>query len=112
MRSSVPEGSAAGLQAIESNAMINSSFANKELRSLPGLAAGSGAMRLHAASRFPTQPVPNPIAFYMHRSPGWFHQFETLVNHFIELVVPFFIFLGRRMCLAHGVLQILFQRKP
>lgn len=45
----------------------------------------------------------------MHRSPWWFHQFETLFNHFIELVVPFFIFLGRRMCIVHGVLQILFQ---
>ncbi|XP_015274490.1 PREDICTED: lipase maturation factor 1, partial [Gekko japonicus] len=58
---------------------------------------------------YETQPVPNPIAFYMHRSPVWFHQFETLVNHFVELVVPFFIFLGRRMCIVHGVLQILFQ---
>ncbi|XP_072205185.1 lipase maturation factor 1 isoform X5 [Excalfactoria chinensis] len=58
---------------------------------------------------YETQPVPNPIAYFMHRSPGWFHQFETLFNHFIELVVPFFIFMGRRMCMVHGVLQILFQ---
>ncbi|XP_042720471.1 lipase maturation factor 1 isoform X2 [Lagopus leucura] len=58
---------------------------------------------------YETQPVPNPIAYFMHRSPGWFHQFETLFNHFIELVVPFFIFMGRRMCVVHGVLQILFQ---
>ncbi|KAJ7305693.1 hypothetical protein JRQ81_010059 [Phrynocephalus forsythii] len=58
---------------------------------------------------YETQPVPNPLAYYMHRSPGWFHQFETLVNHFIELVVPFFLFLGRRLCIAHGALQILFQ---
>lgn len=58
---------------------------------------------------FQTQPVPNPVAYYMHRSPWWFHRFETLFNHFIELVVPFFIFLGRRMCMVHGVLQILFQ---
>ncbi|XP_042294465.1 lipase maturation factor 1 isoform X2 [Sceloporus undulatus] len=56
-----------------------------------------------------TQPVPNPIAYYMHRSPVWFHQFEMLFNHFIELVVPFLLFLGRRMCIVHGVLQILFQ---
>ncbi|XP_074960794.1 lipase maturation factor 1 isoform X1 [Phalacrocorax aristotelis] len=58
---------------------------------------------------YETQPVPNPIAYFMHRSPWWFHQFETLVNHFIELVVPFFLFLGRRLCIAHGLLQILFQ---
>ncbi|KAM4631566.1 lipase maturation factor 1 [Discoglossus pictus] len=58
---------------------------------------------------YETQPVPNPLAYYMHRNPGWFHQFETLFNHFIELIVPFFMFLGRRMCLINGVLQILFQ---
>ncbi|KAH0520746.1 Lipase maturation factor 1 [Microtus ochrogaster] len=56
-----------------------------------------------------TQPVPNPMAYYLHRSPWWFHHFETLSNHFLELVVPFFLFLGRRMCILHGVLQILFQ---
>uniref|UniRef100_A0A8D0GIU1 Lipase maturation factor n=1 Tax=Sphenodon punctatus TaxID=8508 RepID=A0A8D0GIU1_SPHPU len=58
---------------------------------------------------YETQPVPNPIAYYMHHSPEWFHQFETLCNHLIELVVPFFIFLGRRMCIIQGILQILFQ---
>ncbi|KAF7237459.1 Lipase maturation factor 1 [Varanus komodoensis] len=56
-----------------------------------------------------TQPVPNPVAYYMHRSPWWFHQCETVFNHFIELAVPFLLFLGRRMCILHGILQILFQ---
>ncbi|MGH0155810.1 UNVERIFIED_CONTAM: hypothetical protein FKN15_065111 [Acipenser sinensis] len=56
-----------------------------------------------------TQPVPNPMAYYMHRSPWWFHSFETLFNHVIELIVPFFIFMGRRMCAVNGLLQILFQ---
>nr|XP_042139721.1 lipase maturation factor 1 isoform X3 [Peromyscus maniculatus bairdii] len=58
---------------------------------------------------YETQPVPNPMAYYLHRSPWWFHHFETLSNHFLELLVPFFLFLGRRMCILHGVLQILFQ---
>nr|XP_054098363.1 lipase maturation factor 1 isoform X4 [Callithrix jacchus] len=58
---------------------------------------------------YETQPVPNPMAYYLHRSPWWFHRFETLSNHFIELLVPFFLFLGRRACMVHGVLQILFQ---
>lgn len=49
------------------------------------------------------------MAYYLHRSPWWFHHFETLSNHFLELLVPFFLFLGRRMCILHGVLQILFQ---
>ncbi|XP_073774104.1 lipase maturation factor 1 isoform X2 [Danio rerio] len=58
---------------------------------------------------YETQPVPNPMSYYMHRSPWWFHRFETLSNHFIELIVPFFTFMGRRMCMINGALQILFQ---
>ncbi|XP_056221146.1 lipase maturation factor 1 isoform X1 [Seriola aureovittata] len=58
---------------------------------------------------YETQPVPNPMSYYMHRSPWWFHRFETLSNHFIELIVPLFTFLGRRMCMVNGALQILFQ---
>ncbi|XP_037670514.1 lipase maturation factor 1 isoform X2 [Choloepus didactylus] len=56
-----------------------------------------------------TQPVPGPAAYYLHHSPWWVHRAETLGNHLVELVVPFFVFLGRRMCILHGVLQILFQ---
>ena len=64
----------------------------------------------HGPSSVPqTQPVPNPVAYFLHRSPWWVHRIETLGNHFLELVVPFFVFLGRRMCVLHGVLQILFQ---
>ncbi|XP_067286055.1 lipase maturation factor 1 [Pseudorasbora parva] len=58
---------------------------------------------------YETQPVPNPMSYYMHHWPWWFHRFETLSNHFIELILPFFTFMGRRMCLVNGVLQILFQ---
>ncbi|XP_039990697.1 lipase maturation factor 1 [Xiphias gladius] len=58
---------------------------------------------------YETQPVPNPMSYYMHRSPWWFHRFEALSNHFIELIVPFFTFLGRRMCMVNGAIQILFQ---
>ncbi|XP_053495413.1 lipase maturation factor 1 [Ictalurus furcatus] len=58
---------------------------------------------------YETQPVPNPMSYFLHHSPWWFHRFETISNHFIELVVPFFTFMGRRMCMVNGVLQILFQ---
>uniref|UniRef100_A0A672IM32 Lipase maturation factor n=1 Tax=Salarias fasciatus TaxID=181472 RepID=A0A672IM32_SALFA len=58
---------------------------------------------------YETQPVPNPISYYLHRSPWWFHRFETLSNHFIELIAPFFTFMGRRMCAVNGAIQILFQ---
>ncbi|CAK6961791.1 lipase maturation factor 1 isoform X1 [Scomber scombrus] len=58
---------------------------------------------------YETQPVPNPVSYYLHRSPWWIHRFETLSNHFIELIVPFFTFMGRRMRIVNGVIQILFQ---
>ncbi|TDG98365.1 hypothetical protein EPR50_G00217230 [Perca flavescens] len=58
---------------------------------------------------YETQPVPNPMSYYMHHSPWWFHRFETLSNHLIELIFPFFTFLGRRMCMVNGAIQILFQ---
>lgn len=59
---------------------------------------------------YETQPIPNPISYYLHQTPVWFHQFEVLVNHFIELIVPFFCF-GPWRTLRHigGTLQILFQ---
>ncbi|KAK5905561.1 hypothetical protein CgunFtcFv8_001513 [Champsocephalus gunnari] len=58
---------------------------------------------------YETQPVPNPISYYMHFSPWWFHRFEAISNHLIELVFPFFTFLGRRMCTVNGAVQVLFQ---
>lgn len=49
------------------------------------------------------------MAYFLHHLPWWFHRLETLSNHFLELVVPFFLLLGRRMCILHGALQTLFQ---
>ncbi|KAJ7340279.1 Lipase maturation factor 1 [Desmophyllum pertusum] len=58
---------------------------------------------------YETQPVPNPMSYFMHQSPEIFHKFETLMNHFIELVVPFFILLTRPFRIGVAFLQILFQ---
>jgi hypothetical protein len=59
---------------------------------------------------YETQPVPNPISYFMHQEPEFFHKFEVMVNHFIELVAPCFIlFPLRRVCLIGGILQIVFQ---
>ena len=58
-----------------------------------------------------TQPVPNPIAYFMHQEPEFFHKFEVLSNHFVELIAPFFLFLTRRFRLVGGFLQVLFQVK-
>lgn len=56
-----------------------------------------------------TQPVPNPISYFLHQSPEIFHKFETLTNHFVELVAPWFLIGPRRLCMIGGTIQILFQ---
>ena len=56
-----------------------------------------------------TQPVPNPISYYLHQSPPLLHQLETLSNHAVELVAPFLLFLPRPFRLLGGLTQILFQ---
>ncbi|CAF1095827.1 unnamed protein product [Rotaria sp. Silwood1] len=59
---------------------------------------------------YETQPIPNPISYYLHQTPSAFHKFEVLVNHFIELIVPFLCF-GPWRFVRHigGTLQVLFQ---
>lgn len=39
-----------------------------------------------------TQPMPNPVSWFVHHLPKWFHRGEVLGNHFVQLVVPFFLF--------------------
>ncbi|XP_064630133.1 lipase maturation factor 1-like [Lineus longissimus] len=59
---------------------------------------------------YETQPVPNPIAYYMHQEPEVMHKIETSVNHFVELVAPVLILIPfRPLCIAGGLIQILFQ---
>eukprot|EP00112_Aurelia_sp_Birch-Aquarium-sp1_P001317 Seg1139.5 transcript_id=Seg1139.5/GoldUCD/mRNA.D3Y31 product="Lipase maturation factor 1" protein_id=Seg1139.5/GoldUCD/D3Y31 len=59
---------------------------------------------------YQTQPVPNPMSYYLHQSPEFIHKIEVLGNHFVELVAPFFIFfLSRSFTIAGGIIQILFQ---
>ena len=43
-----------------------------------------------------TQPLPTPVAWYMQQMPLWFHRFSTAAVLFIELPVPFLIFMPRR----------------
>lgn len=58
---------------------------------------------------YETQPLPSPIAFYAYHLPEWFHKVCVAGMFFIELVVPFFIFLPRRFrvfaCYAFILLQ-------
>jgi len=61
---------------------------------------------------YETQPVPNPFSKYFHSSPKWFHKFEVLTNHFVELVAPWLIIipgLPRAWRIGGGLIQIVFQ---
>lgn len=61
------------------------------------LASGDEAWRSLTALtyHYRTQPIPTPIGWYAHQLPEWFQKCSVLVMFFIELVVPFFIFISR-----------------
>ncbi|MDX1919458.1 MAG: lipase maturation factor family protein [Candidatus Caenarcaniphilales bacterium] len=44
---------------------------------------------------YETQPLPTWVAWYAHKLPLQFHKFSTFFVLFIELLLPFFIFLNR-----------------
>ncbi len=58
---------------------------------------------------YETQPNPNPLSWYLHQLPPWFHRLEVLFNHVVELVAPFFFFGPRPARLLAGALAVLFQ---
>jgi hypothetical protein len=58
---------------------------------------------------YETQPNPNPLSWYLHQLPPWFHRLEVLFNHGVELVAPFFVFGPRRARHLAGGLVVLFQ---
>ena len=53
--------------------------------------------------------VPGPLSAWFHHNPQWFHVIETATNHVVEVVVPFFMLLGRPWMIASGIMQIGFQ---
>jgi hypothetical protein len=61
------------------------------------------------ATHFETQPVPGPLSALFHRLPAWMLAGGVLFNHFVELVAPWFMFIGRRLRLVAGVSMIAFQ---
>jgi hypothetical protein len=58
---------------------------------------------------YETQPVPGPTSRWYHQNPEWFHQLETGVNHFVELIVPWMMLFGRTSRSISGCFQISFQ---
>ena len=44
-----------------------------------------------------TQPIPSWISWYFHWLPQWFHKLALVITYAVELILPFFIFLPRRL---------------
>ena len=58
---------------------------------------------------YETQPIPNPISWYLHQAPSWFHMLGVAFNHLVELVAPFLIFGPRRVRMIGGLSIAIFQ---
>ena len=58
---------------------------------------------------YETQPLPNPLSWLFHRLPSGFHAGSVLFNHFVELLVPFALFLPRPWRSRAAVIIIAFQ---
>ncbi len=58
---------------------------------------------------YQTQPLPSPIAYYAYQLPEWFHKICVGGVLFIELIIPFFVFLPRRFRLIACAAFILLQ---
>lgn len=60
---------------------------------------------------YQTQPLPTPLAWYMHQLPEWFQKFSVQFTFFVELGIVFLIFAPRRLRLIGAfflfILQIL-----
>lgn len=63
------------------------------------------ALRFH----FMTQPLPNPIAYYVYRVPPWMLDWMTAATLAIELICPFFLFAPKRLRHAAAALLMLLQ---
>jgi hypothetical protein len=60
-------------------------------------------------THYETQPLPNPMSWYLHQLPLWVQKGSVLFNHYAELVAPFMIFAPRRVRLVGGLSIIAFQ---
>lgn len=58
---------------------------------------------------YETQPMPNPVSWFLHWEPRWMGRFGVLFNHFSELIVPFFYFFPQPLAGIAGIITIVFQ---
>ena len=62
------------------------------------------------AYHYQTQPIPNPAAWYLAKSPLWLSKLGVLFNHFAELAAPFgYLVPIANVRRAAGVITVLFQ---
>jgi hypothetical protein len=58
---------------------------------------------------YETQPLPSPMSWVLHQAPSWFQALGVIVNHVVELVVPFAIFAPRPWRSVAGLVLVAFQ---
>ena len=58
---------------------------------------------------YETQPIPNPISWYLHHLPETFHKFSVFGAHVTELIVPFMLFGPRPIRHLAGIIFVGFQ---
>jgi hypothetical protein len=56
-----------------------------------------------------TQPMPNPVSWFAHHLPGWFHRGEVLGNHVVQLGMPFLLFAPQPVASVAAALMVLSQ---
>jgi len=57
---------------------------------------------------YETQPIPNPLSWFFHNMPVWFHKTGVLYNHFVELAVPFGYFAFQPVAALAGAFTLFF----
>jgi hypothetical protein len=58
---------------------------------------------------FETQPIPNPLTWYFHWLPGSVHHAGVVINHVVELGLPFLLFTPQPIAGIAGLATIAFQ---
>ena len=60
-------------------------------------------------THYETQPLPNPLSYYLHQLPPFFQKGSVLFNHFAELVAPILLLFPRRFRQWGALSIIVFQ---
>lgn len=58
---------------------------------------------------YETQPLPGPLSRFFHRSSLFLHKMGVVFTHFVELVVPFFLFWPKGVACVAGLITAIFQ---